>query len=160
MRPRGTDIVIRVAPPSDGRSLIDRAEEFMPEGYTLRIESERTMNIPLVIKTIISGTYKGSPVLNSDGSCLPGVTRATWRGEGGSGAYQWYQFCLGGGENGFHGHACGVMYAIWLLVWGVAFAFPQSGDGGINFSLNGGLYSNAERSSRAGKFTGYECRDP
>ena len=148
---RGTDIVVRLAPPAYGRSLQERAEENLPKGYHVRKLSERTMNIGTVLDMITSGTYKGSAILNSDGGSLPGETSATWRGEGGSGAYQWYQFRLGGGENGFHGHACGVMYAPWLLVWGVALAFPKSGDGGIQFSLNGGIFSNAELSSRAGK---------
>ena len=150
---RGTDIVVRLAPPAYGRSLQERAKENLPKGYQLRILSERALNIEMVLDTIISGTYNGSAILNSDESSLPGETSATWRGEGGSGVYQWYQFRLGGGENGFHGHACGVMYALWLLVWGVALAFPKSGDGGIQFSLNGGIFSNAELSSRAGQWS-------
>ena len=151
--PRGADIVVRLPPPlADGRSLQERAAPLLPPGYEIRPKSERAMHVGTVIQTAVSGRFQGSAILRADGSSLPGALNANWRGdsEGGSDAYGWYAAALGGGEAGFPDFACAYMYMLWLIVWGRALAFPQSGNGGINFLLSGGVETDAQRNSRGG----------
>jgi hypothetical protein len=108
------------------------------------------MNVGAALQTLNDNHFRGSAIRDKNGAPLRGNAYYTWRGEGVGGFYGWIQIGVGGGKEGWPGCACIYMYILWLVVFGVVIAFPQSGDFPFRIGQFGNIYTWSQGAAVAG----------